>query len=205
MSSTPIRIARFTDKSVVDASLLFDVDPLTLIEVERLWGPSRLDGAERLHREGNSNIVPEHHHWNWGMKGQMLQWPSCRCLGVEADGQMQGLMMVESARHHSRLPRSRGESLLFIEFIESAPWNLLAYVTEPRYSGVGTVLIHAAIQSSVDLGYNGRIGLHALPQVESYYQEKYGMIYVEHDENHHSLPYYELTQARAEQLLQSSR
>ena len=60
--------------------------------------------------------------------------------------------------------------MLYIEYFESAPWNLAALVESPRFSGVGVALMQAAIQVSVDEGFAGRIALHSLPQSLPFYR-----------------------------------
>ncbi len=45
-------------------------------------------------------------------------------------------------------------------------------LTDDRYEGVGSALLSFARQRSLDLGYGGRLGLHALPGTESFYESR---------------------------------
>jgi hypothetical protein len=106
---------------------------------------------------------------------------------------MQGLLMVTVAGKVARLPPDDGKPLVYIDYLESAPWNVIPLVAEPQFSGIGMVLMHAAVQLSYDEGFHGRIGLHTLDQSEVFYRNKCGMQGCGPDPSYHGLPYYEMT------------
>src|SRR4029077_17093712 len=89
-------------------------------------------------------------------------------FAVECAGETQGLMLVDVG--FARLPVQHGLELVYVELLATAPWNRLKLHPGARYKGVGRVLIGTAISLSVELGFNGRIGLHSLPQSEPYYR-----------------------------------
>ena len=69
----------------------------------------------------------------------------------------------------------------------------------PRYHGVGSILIKAAVALSEDSEFHGRIGLHSLPQANDFYANTCGMTDLGIDPDYEGLRYFEMTpeQARA--------
>jgi hypothetical protein len=60
--------------------------------------------------------------------------------------------------------------VLYVKYIESAPWNLRGYAgAGARFGGIGISLIRAAIAVSLEEEFRGRIALHSLPQSEPFY------------------------------------
>jgi hypothetical protein len=96
----------------------------------------------------------------------------------------------------ARLPEQLGRELVYVELLATAPWNRPKFVPDPRYKLVGRLLVGTAISLSVDLGLGGRIGLHSLPQSESWYQTVGGFTDVEFDADKR-MRYYEMTAAAA--------
>ena len=96
---------------------------------------------------------------------------NCPGYSVVCRGVTQGLMLLDLAKYSARLDGQRGEDLVYVEYLEVAPWNWNeTYANRPIYKFVGTALMHAAITRSVNEGYNGRVGLHSLPQALSFYE-----------------------------------
>ena len=58
-----------------------------------------------------------------------------------------------------------------------------------------------AVRQSVDEGFQGRLGLHSLPQAERFYQDQFGMTPVKRDSDKHNLLYLELSAEQAARLL----
>ena len=61
--------------------------------------------------------------------------------------------------------------LVYVRALATAPWNRPAITNPPTYKGVGGTLINFAIARSEELGYQGRIGLHALPGALVFYRK----------------------------------
>jgi hypothetical protein len=199
MSSS--RRTRLMDRKkdlVVEATLFEEVAPETLIQVHIDWQPVRLDGLKRTMRTGGK--VPEHWHWDWSQKAGKLKLLAYRCFGIECERQMQGLMMVSTIARRSRIANQTGKPVLYIEYIESAPWNLAGMVEKPRYSGVGIALLEAAIQFSMEEGFGGRLSLHSLPQSEPFYQRYMTDLGI--DQSKEGLRYYEMTAEQAQAFLE---
>jgi len=66
----------------------------------------------------------------------------------------------------------------------------------PRYVGVGTLLIAEAVRLSVETGLDG-VGLHSLPQAETFYQDRCRMTRLGPDPDYYELTYFEFTGRQA--------
>ena len=89
-----------------------------------------------------------------------------------------------------------------VEFVDAAPCNRSDIIRQPpRFSGCGSILIRAAIEFSKLEGYKGRIGLHSLPQSNSFYANKIGMTDLGPDPDYQNLRYFEMTPAQAEAFI----
>lgn len=60
----------------------------------------------------------------------------------------------------------------------------------PYFRGVGRALLMFARQRSLELGYSGRVGLHALPGSETFYRRQ-GMLDLKADPGKDGLVYFE--------------
>lgn len=163
------RLKRAGVDEIVDAEIVDQLAKEELMAAHLDWAPVRLDALKRLYQEKRS--WPEHWHWDWTRKAELLNLLAYRCLGIECEGHMQGLMMVSTIAGKSRLGGQLGKAILYVEFVESAPWNLKDLVEDPKFSGVGVALLEAAIEFSEQEGFGGRIGLHCLPQSEQFYRK----------------------------------
>ncbi len=117
-------------------------------------------------------------------------------FAVECAGTTQGLMFIKTtafARHVDQ----NGLELISADRLATAPWNRHGFTQTPTYKGVGRVLLVAAVSMSVDLGFKGRLGLHSLPQSESWYRTTCGMTDLGVDPNMSPLHYFEMTEAQA--------
>ena len=202
--SVPTHIFRRQDSALASANLHTDLTPNVLVEIEKEWGPVRLAAARNLQRAGRMKEIPQHFLWDWGAKSQNLQFLAYRCLGIECDGKWQGLLMVKLTGKVARLDPDQGKDLVYIDYLESAPWNLPVMVDKPQYGGIGPVLMRAAVELSNDEGFHGRIGLHALPQAEEFYRDGCEMRCCGPDPTYDNLPYYEMTREIATRFTSNS-
>ncbi len=90
-----------------------------------------------------------------------------------------------------------GKTLLYIDYLESAPWNVRPFTQEPRFGAVGARLVWAAVELSLAEGFEGRVGLHSLPQAESFYEGFCGMTKLGEDPDYESLNYFEFSREGA--------
>ncbi|MDF5720613.1 MAG: GNAT family N-acetyltransferase [Rhizonema sp. PD37] len=80
-----------------------------------------------------------------------------------------------------------------VEFIATAPWNILQNQPE-SLKGAGTSLIEELAKESRDLGFGGRLKLYAIPRARQFYTD---IGFVETDEGD-----WELTPEAAERFLE---
>lgn len=176
---------RAVPKSIITAGVYQGFFPHQLEEVEASWA----DARERAVTEGRTmGFAPlEHSHWDWRRKADSMEAGHHVLVAVEVDTEVQGLMAVLQRPRPARL----GDGyVIYVDFLESAPWNLKSFVELPRYLGVGTVLMSEAVRMSVQAGTEGRVGLHFLPQAEGFY-EKCKLTRVGEDPTYYDLVYFE--------------
>ena len=171
-----------------------------------LWQPIFEERRTTLQPESQDELASydlQDAHWEWGRKiGQRHSY--LQTFAVSCDGQTQGLMRVSldqlDPRTKARAPEHQGCGLVYVDLIATAPWNRPRLVGTPRYRGVGRVLLSAAVSLSIEEEYCGRVGLHALPQSETWYRDKCGMTDLGTDAAYYPnypLRYFEMTEAQA--------
>ena len=107
--------------------------------------------------------------WDWTRKKRLsLSQDRYEAYAIEYDDLTQGLLWIETQWHRSQW--AIGQPLVYVEALASAPWNRRLINPDPWLQGVGTILLQFARKRSLDLGYQGRLGLHALPGSESFYE-----------------------------------
>ena len=187
-----VRQCRLLDSRVhppllIDATLSRGFSADMLEDVEVRWRPARIRLATAMAAAG---LNLENGHWDWRNKAGLVQSNKLLIFSVQCDGEVQGLMaLVTRPRPAHQLPAG---SVVYVDFLESAPWNLGGEgVQQPRFMGVGTVLIGAAVQESLDLGFGGRVGLHSLPQAVSFYSGRCQMTRCGEDPKYYDLEYLE--------------
>lgn len=189
----------------VEAQLLSPADETNVGHVEQLWRPEFLRRVTELAKAnsltldalGENNIQDA--HWDWAKKIDLSVGRLDRVsFAVEAEGTTQGLMLVKTvgfAREQSQL----NLPMIEIEFLATAPWNRNKFTPNPRFKGVGRLLLTAAISLSVHEEFKGRIGLHALPEAEDWYRNVCGMTDLGIDET--QMRYFEMTETQARTYL----
>jgi len=171
-----IKLLRVKDDIAVDAKLLTLTDK-HLDDFETFW-KSRLQVSNE-----------EDGHWNWIKKNQLTLLSSdYEKYAVECEQISQGLMMLEVSNYYSR--NNSQQKIVYVDFLSTAPWNRISLKNPPDYKGVGLTLLSFAKQRSKQLGYEGRVGLHALPKAENFYRKR-GMINFGIDTEKEDLVYFE--------------
>ncbi|MCL2716575.1 MAG: GNAT family N-acetyltransferase [Alphaproteobacteria bacterium] len=99
-----------------------------------------------------------------------------------------------------REPGQVGKPLVYVDYLEVAPWNRRKLEAKPRLIGVGTALMTAAVMLSFDEGFEGRLGLHSLPQADAFYRQM-GMRDLGEDAKYQNLKYFEMTEERTREFL----
>ena len=110
-------------------------------------------------------------HWSWFKKHQVYydnQYNWCFFL---VDGVPQGACLI----YHPKKSINGQDSIFYIEYVASAPWNRPNLLDQPRFKGIGTKLLKSISKySSANHCLNRGFSLLALPKAEGYYQ-KIGM------------------------------
>lgn len=146
-------------------------------------------------------VTPEHAHWEWAKKIECVQGLlPYTTFSVECAGAVQGLMIVRTSGDVALLPQKRALPLVYIAYLATAPWNWAPYSPTPRFRGVGQAMLLGAINLSLELDFKGRIGLHSLPQSESWYVEQ-GMTKLGDSAKKGNLTYYEMSEESARQFV----
>jgi hypothetical protein len=182
MTTLTTRLFDVTADANIDAVILPAMTAEQVVTVEVLWRPHR------------QSVGGEHSHWDWALKTGRLAIPRSHIVGVECRGAVEGMALIFERGYHARLPPDGGGPLVYVDFIEAAPWNLRSFPTGQRYAGVGLALMRFAVEKSIELGFGGRVGLHSLPQSERFYAVSCGMLGGEVDFGYYGLRYYEFTQ-----------
>lgn len=195
----PVYILEHASGKAVEALL---VTPLTEKQIEdwrSLWRPRQAELLKRLEESGiPTHEWPQHRHWSWEQKQKQLEGLlAYRGFAVEYEDVTQGMMFVNLTRS-CRLNSQTGKPLVYLEFLEVAPWNRPQFGEAPRFQGVGSLLVATAINLSHDEGFQGRVGLHSLRQSDAFYRDKCGMTEVGLDHTYNSLRYFEMTAPQAE-------
>ncbi len=130
--------------TLVEAELADELSREDLTRAHLAWSPVRLETLARLLDQ--QRAWPEHWHWDWSKKADLLDMLAFRCLGITQGGQMQGLMMLSTIAGAGRLPGQQGKAVLLVEYLETAPWNLRSLMATPRFLGVGLRLLEACFR-----------------------------------------------------------
>lgn len=194
------------ERAEPEAAELWDaITESQLSDWEAEWVPETFKAVQKLHRMGvERHQWPQSRHWNWRDKVAELQGLlGAKGFSIMCGGLTQGMMTLAMGSKRCRLGAQRGQHLVYVDYVENAPWNRKELMnTVPRYRGVGSVFIRTAIEVSLLEGFKGRIGLHALPQSESFYRNTCGMTELGKDSNYQNLSYFEMTPEQAIQFVQ---
>ncbi len=182
----------------------------SLFDAESQWCSHRVDVLRELAAAGRHDAAdwPQSVHWNWARKAaacppeRVEDFGDVRLFGIEANGSWQALLFAIGFGHVTRLGVT-GRPLVYIDFIEIAPWNwdVTSINRAGRFRGLGTQLLEMAVQWSTVVGYGGRVGLHSLPQAERFYSRRCRMRNFGPDADYYGLCYLELSETGATGLL----
>ncbi|MCU0731656.1 MAG: GNAT family N-acetyltransferase [Hyphomonas sp.] len=186
----------------VEGELRDAIQQAQLDDWQKEWQPALLAVLQELARRGVPvNQWPQSWHWDWAKKTARVQGLlAFRGFSVVAQGITQGLAQVDLTKS-AREPSQAGKPLVYLDYVEVAPWNRPEFGRPPRLRGVGSALITAAVALSEDEGFKGRIGLHSLPQADAFYS-KIGMTDLGQDAAYQNLRYFEMTAERARAFLE---
>jgi hypothetical protein len=197
VSQSPIWVVDGATGQAIEAVLFDAILERHLRDFEHRWRP----WLQRAVASAPELPAQQSAHWDWRQKvravGGLLGFPS---FAIECGGETQGLM-IASTVESCRLETQIGKPLVYVEFLETAPWNRTTLTGKPRYHRVGPAMIDVAIQLSTHEGFQGRTGLHALPQSDDWYRNKCKMTDMGRDPKKQNLRYFEMTREQADAFL----
>jgi hypothetical protein len=182
----------------VKAELRQPISDADLLDWQQTWIPEVANVVQKLRAQGMPRANwPQSWHWNWAAKVHSIQGLLGQdTFSLRAEGRLQGLMQLNLTKS-SRIENQKGKPLVYVEYLETAPWNRPSPFQGPLLSGVGSVFVATAINRSIEEEFKGRVGLHALPQSENFYRDKCGMTDLGNDPNYQNLRYFETTPEQA--------
>ncbi len=132
--------------------------------------------------------------WDLSVKPKLIsRYENYEGYAVEYQNQTEGLLLIETQEHGSQL--TPGKRLIYVNYVASAPWNRKVIQRPPKLKGVGKALLLFTRSRSLQLGYEGRVGLHSLPGIEKFYENQ-GMLDFGSDPDYEDLVYFEYGQWR---------
>jgi hypothetical protein len=200
MGVAEIQIIRGDDDALLSGLLYSGLRAVDLTLIERQWSPWRQNIVRQLSdRCIDPSDWPQSLHWDWFAKLRYLQVMEVEVSAIDLEGEWQAVVMLEVATHSCHLEGQAGKPLVYIEYIETAPWNwpIPELGLSRRYKGLGHILFRHVVRRSFQLGYQGRVGLVALPQAKKFYQSILKMTHISDETSFGDLSYFELTEARA--------
>lgn len=171
-----LKIQRRSNAQWEEAKIVADLELADLVRIEAIWQPERTRVLRAFLDAGIPvEQIPRNVLWNWTAKEPLLKKYSIsgRLFGIDTVNDCEGLMFAISDLSHSRLESKHGIPILYVSVLEVAPWNwnLSQIQQSSRYRAIGTLLFDVAMMWSFELGFQGRIGLHSLPDPEPFYQQ----------------------------------
>jgi hypothetical protein len=206
-----IRIFDLHKGVVVDASLHKGLTEEQIRRAQAEWEPIRKESIARLRDQGHPlEELPKHWGWDWTRKISRLGNPLLGFYGIECEGKMQGLLEVAKEGHLAKLPVQKGKPLIYVKYVETAPWNIKLLAPKPHYGGIGSQLMRIAVELSLTEDCKGRVGLHSLPgdkkgEPEWFYQHVCYMEPIEAERDGEGLLYFELTKEKADEFLKGGK
>lgn len=158
MVQLPVSLVQGHNQQSVEAQLL-DLQPRHIADFQSLW-------QTQLRQ-----FFQEDQYWDWALKERLtIRDVNYEGYAIEYEGRTQGLMMLETQWHASQFyPNQR---LVYVAALSVAPWNRYFIQNPPQFKAVGSALLGFSRLRSVELGYGGRVGLHALPEATGFYERK---------------------------------
>jgi len=134
----------------VEAELFDEVTVEHFLETQQEWRPVVLKAARQLAMQGARELIPQHFHWDWTAKAPELSVLANTFYGISYENKLQGLMKLETVGEfcRCRLPEQEGKPLVYVDYVEVAPWNLkqlmLGLGEKPRFNAIGSRLVRTS-------------------------------------------------------------
>lgn len=181
----------------IQAELRDAIETANLIDWQTHWLPALFAIMQSI----PPTQWPQSWHWNWRQKVLNIQGLlGNKGASVTCQGVTQGLMLVDLTRA-ARLPDAVGKPMVYVDYLEVAPWNWSGFSQSQRYKGVGLALMTDAVMLSDVEGFKGRLGLHSLPQSEKFYRDRCKMTDLGPDAAYGNLRYFEMNAEQAQAFI----
>jgi GNAT superfamily N-acetyltransferase len=172
----------------------------SLVDLSRKAAAQKIDGtwweigvSKRLRAKESDN------HWQWRkLVGEIRDDHAWDAIAVQSvSGNIEGAMTF---RVDALSQLEKGLGVVYVDRLAVAPRNRPWLVDPPKYQGIGTVLLFAAVRESYLLGLEGRVWLTSLPseRTREFYRKK-GFQEIFSDED--GMIDFELPKEKAEQWL----
>jgi len=194
VNAKQLDILRRDGDSLVKAVLNSGLQPEDLLTIENAWSSFRGGISDTLTKKNVPRLEwPQSLFWDWSKKAPLLRQLQCKGFGLVCDNEWQALMLTKTWDCVARLPSDKGKPIVYVDFLEVAPWNwnVNALGQRSKFRGIGSLLLREAILQSEEETFQGRVGLHSLPQSESFYEKICGMTRIGPDPQKQNLVYYE--------------
>lgn len=201
--SSRIYLLDVASGDAVEAELRDAIEDAQLADWQTKWQPALFGVLQDLARKGVPQAQwPQSWHWNWQKKtAKVSGLLAFKGFSVIANGETQGLAQVDLTKS-ARVAGEIGKPLVYVDYLEAAPWNRPELGAPALLRGVGTALISAAVALSIEEGFKGRVGLHSLPQADAFYRDRCGMSDLGQDADYQKLRYFEFTPGQAGKFLE---
>lgn len=202
VEASPIYLVDGATDQPVEAELRDAIEAGQLVDWQTKWQPALIAVLQELAGRGVPMADwPQSWHWDWRKKTAAVQGLlAFRGFCVVAQGVTQGLAQLDLTKL-AREPTQAAKPLVYVDYLEAAPWNRPDLGQRPRLRGVGTALLTAAAALSNEEGFKGRLGLHSLPQADRFYRERCRMTDLGPDTAYQGLRYFEMTPDQAQAFL----
>jgi hypothetical protein len=203
--TTPIVVVELWDRhadAFLEAPVYSPIQGQHIEEFERDWRPQFATRAASVRTADEERAAQlQDDHWNWralaaGSSGRLDRIS----YAVECERHLQGMMIIDLTKR-ARLSAQAGQHLVYVDRLVTAPHNRIGFSSQPRFKGVGRVLMTLAVQVSLDEGFQGRVGLHALHQAEEFYRRSCEMEDLGPDPQYQDLRYFEMTPDIAKRMM----
>jgi hypothetical protein len=202
----PVNLLDRESGEALEGELFDEITVEHFVETQSSWRPMVVEAAQAMHKAGGKlERIPRHWHWDWKSKEDELGVLAFSFFGITCRGKLQGIMKLDMAGKSARLPVQRNKPIVYIDYLEVAPWNIReiaeALGQKPQFGAVGSRLIEAAVRKSIEEGFRGRVALHSLSTSERFYLKQCGMTEGDRDPDKQNLLWCEFTPEQAENFI----
>jgi hypothetical protein len=129
---------------------------------EKTWQPQL-----RTHQRADGEW-----HWREHVAHASLS-EEAYCFVLSGENELFGFVYLTREKNGSRAEASK--DTVYVEYVGVAPEHQLPPVGQKNVAGIGRLLMLQTVRISMELGLEGRVGLHSKQEVEGFYK-RLGMV-----------------------------